>query len=128
MAVTARANLLVRKPLVYRDSRSYGHVIGRSAALQDALDEIPDGVDVQVERIRDFPSGTEDWTSLLSDRQHEALEMALRMGYYEQPREATHADIASALECAPNTVTTHLQKAEAKLVQTALDDTRTGTQ
>lgn len=128
MAVTARANLVVRKPLVYRDTRSYGRVVGRSAALQEAIDEIPDGVDVQIERIREFPSVTDDWTGLLSDRQQEAIETALRMGYYDQPREATHADIASELQCAPNTATTHLQKAEAKLVQTALNNPHTGVQ
>lgn len=128
MAVTARANLIVRKPLVYGDSRSYGRVIGRSEVLQAALDEIPEGIDLHIERIREFPFDTADWTDSLSDRQQEAIETALQLGYYEQPRNATHADIATELGCAPNTATTHLQKAEAKLVRTALNSLRSDAQ
>lgn len=60
-------------------------------------------------------------TSLLSERQCAAVNVALELGYYESPRNVTHADIADRLGCAPNTVTEHLQKAEAKLVRTALD-------
>ncbi|WP_135827346.1 helix-turn-helix domain-containing protein [Halorussus halobius] len=120
VSVTARAGVVVRKPLVYRDGRSHGHVVGDPGPLQDVIDETPDGIDVQIERIGRFPSDADAPSSRLSDRQREVLETALRMGYYERPREATHADIAAELECAPTTVTTHLQKGEAKLVESAM--------
>lgn len=121
-SVTARAGVVVRKPLVYRDGRSYGYVVGDPGPLQDVVDETPDGIDVRIERIGRFPSGAEAPSSRLSDRQREVLETALRMGYYNRPREATHADIAAELGCAPTTVTAHLQKGEAKLVESVLAD------
>lgn len=121
VSVTARAGLVVRKPLVYRDGRSTGRVVGEPGPLQAAVDETPPGVDVRVERIGRFPSHAEDRSRRLSDRQREAVEAALELGYYDQPREATHAEIAAELECAPNTATTHLQKGEAKLVRAAME-------
>jgi predicted DNA binding protein len=57
---------------------------------------------------------------MLSDRQREALEVAVELGYYDTPREATHTDIAAELDCAPNTASDHLQKGEAKLVRAGL--------
>ncbi|MFC6874642.1 helix-turn-helix domain-containing protein [Halobellus marinus] len=53
----------------------------------------------------------------LSDRQQEALQTAVELGYYDTPREDTHADVADELGCAPNTASEHLQKGEAKLVR-----------
>ncbi|WP_255152618.1 helix-turn-helix domain-containing protein [Halorarius halobius] len=53
-------------------------------------------------------------------RQREALQVAVALGYYDTPREATHADIAEELGCAPNTASDHLQNGEAKLVRAEL--------
>jgi predicted DNA binding protein len=64
-------------------------------------------------------------TRRLSDRQQAALETALELGYYNQPREATHEDIARELGCAANTATTHLQKGEAKLVRAVMNHRET---
>lgn len=121
MSVTARADLIVRKPLVYRDGQSHAHVVGDADPLQEAIDRTPAGIDVVVEQISQFPSGWDDPLSQLSSRQREAIDTALRMGYYNQPRDVTHADIAGELGCAPNTATTHLQKAEAKIVGSVID-------
>lgn len=118
----ARAGLVVRRPLVYRDDRIHGHVVGDPAALQAVLDEAPDSMNIQVAEIGQFPSARANPASQLSDRQWEALETAVELGYYEQPRAATHEDIAAQLECAPNTASEHLQKAEAKLVHTVIGD------
>ncbi|ADQ68569.1 putative DNA binding protein [Halogeometricum borinquense DSM 11551] len=120
MAVTARAGLVVRKPLVYRDARSFGNVVGEPTALQEAIEQTPPEVHVTVEQIGPFPSTVEDPSRGLTDRQREVIEVARENGYYDQPRGTTHAEIAAELDCAPNTVTTHLQKAEAKLVHAVL--------
>lgn len=58
---------------------------------------------------------------MLSERQREAVTVAMELGYYEQPREATHEEIAAELGCAPNTASEHLQKAEAKLVEAGIE-------
>jgi predicted DNA binding protein len=121
MSMTARAGLVVRKPLVYRNHRSHAHVVGEPGPLQATVDETPRGIDIEIEQIGQFPSTAEDRSIGLSDRQRETIETALAMGYYDQPRKATHADIAAELECASNTVTVHLQKGEAKLIHAAMD-------
>ncbi|MFC6963264.1 helix-turn-helix domain-containing protein [Halocatena marina] len=56
----------------------------------------------------------------LSDRQRAALLAAFDLGYYEQPRQATHKDVAARLDCAPNTASEHLQKAEMKVITNVL--------
>jgi predicted DNA binding protein len=123
-AAVDRPGLVVRRPLVYRDGRIHGHVVGDPAVLQAVVDGLPDAVSVSVDRIGEFPSPQVDPTTALSDRQAEAVSAALDLGYYETPRAATHEDVADAIGCAPNTATEHLQKGEAKLVRagmTALD-------
>jgi predicted DNA binding protein len=115
-----RGGLVVRRPLVYRDGQIEGHIVGDPAVLQATIDETPPTVSVQIEAIRQFPSAQIHPATELSDRQREALETALELGYYDTPREATHEDIAQELGCAPNTASQHLQKGEAKLVRNGL--------
>lgn len=121
-ATLARAGLVVRRPLVYREGRIHGHVVGDPGPLQTVLDRAPDALDLRVDEIGQFPSARANPASELSDRQWEALEAALDLGYYDQPREATHEAIAETLDCAPSTASTHLQKAEARLVRAVMGD------
>lgn len=118
----ARAGIVIRRPLVYRNKRIHGHVVGDATALQAVLDTAPDTMNIQIDEIGRFPSARANPASKLSDRQWEALEAARELGYYNQPREATHDDIAERLDCAPNTAGQHLQKAEAKLVEAVMGD------
>ncbi|OYR58413.1 helix-turn-helix domain-containing protein [Halorubrum halodurans] len=115
-----RPGLVVRRPLVYRDGRIHGHIVGDPATLQSTIDGLPESVSVQIDAIQQFPSPDVNPATTLSDRQREALRAAVELGYYDTPREATHADIAEALGCAPNTASDHLQKGEAKLVRAGL--------
>ncbi|WP_254831743.1 helix-turn-helix domain-containing protein [Haloglomus salinum] len=115
-----RTGLVVRRPLVYRDGRIHGHIVGDPATLQATLDDLPESVSVQIDAIQQFPSADVNPATTLSDRQQEALEVAVELGYYDTPREATHTDIAAELDCAPNTASDHLQKGEAKLVRAGL--------
>ncbi|WP_169051859.1 helix-turn-helix domain-containing protein [Halorhabdus amylolytica] len=117
----ARAELIVRRPIVWRDGLMHCHVVGDSAALQEALEALPPEVDCRIDEIGQFPSELTNPASVLSERQREAAAVALELGYYEQPREATHERIAVELGCAPNTASEHLQKAEAKLVRAGME-------
>lgn len=119
-----RDGLVLRRPILYRDGEIHGHVVGSSEVCQAAIDELPDAVDVRIEAIRTFPSAQIDPSTDLSDRQREALEVAVDLGYYETPRRATHDDVAAELGCAPNTASEHLQKGEAKLVRAGLGGLR----
>jgi predicted DNA binding protein len=115
-----RTGLVVRRPLVYRDGRIHGHIVGDPATLQSTIDDLPESVTVQIDAIQQFPSANVNPATTLSDRPQEALEVAVELGYYDTPREATHTDIAAELDCAPNTASDHLQKGEAKLVKAGL--------
>lgn len=118
----ARSGLVVRKPVVYRDGTARAHVVGDPAPLQAALDAAPPGVDVRVDEIGTYPCPRADPGTELSERQREAVETALELGYYDRPRGATHEDVADALGCAPATASDHLQKAEAKLVRAGTNE------
>lgn len=120
----SRPGLVVRKPIVYREGAMHFRVVGDPAPLQAALEAAPGGVDVEVESVGRFRGAPDAPVAALSDRQREAVEAALAAGYYDQPRGATHEDVADRLGCAPATASDHLQKAEAKLVRAALDDLR----
>jgi predicted DNA binding protein len=123
-AARARPGIVVRKPIVYRDGDMRFRVVGDAAALQAALDEAPDAMDVRVEAVGTFRGEHDQPVAALSDRQREALAVALDLGYYDRPRGATQDDIAAELGCAPPTASEHLQKAEATLVRAAMDDLR----
>ncbi|WP_066417258.1 helix-turn-helix domain-containing protein [Halorubrum aethiopicum] len=115
-----RSGLVVRRPLVYRDGRIHGHIVGDPTTLQSTVDNLPESVSVHIDAIQPFPSADVNPTTTLSDRQQEALQVAVELGYYDTPREATHADIADEMGCAPNTASDHLQRGEAKLVRAGL--------
>jgi len=114
--------LVIRTPFVYRDGALYGRAVGDPESLQVALERVPAEIDVEVEAVGEFRGGADAPETALSDRQREALEAAQDLGYYDRPRGATHADVAEALGCGPATASDHLQKAEAKLVDIALDE------
>lgn len=120
--LVGRAGLVVRRPVVVRNDKSRARIVGDPATLQTVVDSVPQQFTIEIDRISEFPGVEADPWDRLSDRQAEAVSAALDMGYYESPRETTHAEIATQLDCAPNTVTTHLQKAEAKLLDAILTE------
>ncbi|WP_231187204.1 helix-turn-helix domain-containing protein [Haladaptatus sp. DYF46] len=82
--------------------------------LQRALAEIPDEIDITVERIGAYSAGTNDLSGLLTDRQREILEIAMELGYYENPRRTTHSEIAKRVGIDASTVSEHMRKIEAR--------------
>jgi predicted DNA binding protein len=119
---STQAGLIVRKPIIYRDGTMSARVVGDAGALQRALEAAPDGVEVQIDTISQFYGHTDDPVVGLSDRQREAVAVALELGYYNQPRGATHEDVAAELDCAPQTASDHLQKAEANIIRAVMDE------
>lgn len=113
-----RTGLVVELPVVYRDGAVNATLLGEPAALQSMLDALPPAVAVDVREIGGFDGPGP--ASGLSDRQREAVLAGLELGYYDVPRGATHRDVAERLGCSPSTASEHLQKAEAKLVSSAM--------
>ena len=58
--------------------------------------------------------------SVLTDKQREAVELALREGYYDRPREADLTVLADALDISKSAVSQRLRTAERKLVKSTL--------
>lgn len=82
--------------------------------LQRALAAIPEEINISVERIGVYSPGTSDLTGLLTDRQQEILDIAMELGYYENPRRATHGEIAERVGIDASTVSEHMRKIEAR--------------
>lgn len=114
-----RDGLLVVPPVVYEASSASVTVVGEPSVVQTAVDDLPDGVTVDVREIGD-PTRVADPTSVLTDRQLEAARVGLEAGYFDVPRTASHEDVAAELECAPSTAAEHLQRAQSKLVRASL--------
>lgn len=91
-------------------------VIGDEETVQRALNDIPEGVRVELERLSDYEPEQRYLTSMLTDRQQEILDAAVSLGYYEVPRRATHEDIAAELDLSTTTVGEHLRKIEARML------------
>jgi predicted DNA binding protein len=118
-----REGLVVMPPVVYRTDRAIdATVVGTAASLQHALEEAPPGIDAEVRSVGRYTAGRMDAASALSDRQFEAVTVAVDLGYYETPREAAVADVADRLDCASGTAAEHLRKAEAALVHRAIEN------
>jgi len=121
----SRMGLIVATPVVYREGTAHFRIVGESEVLQSMVEAVPPGFEVDVRAIGTFPDRGAAPATALSERQRATVTAALDLGYYESPRNATHEDIAERLGCAPNTVTEHLQKAESKLIRTAMRDPST---
>lgn len=75
------------------------------------------GASPTIERLAEY-GGDADVLDGLTERQETVLREAHERGYFEVPREATTADVASALDLDDSTVSEHLQRAQ----RTILDD------
>ncbi|WP_396610672.1 helix-turn-helix domain-containing protein [Haloferax sp. S1W] len=96
-------------------------LLGTEDALSQAIATIPAEIDVSLVRTGQYRASVHDPLSALTDRQREVLDTAVRAGYYEVPREATHRDIAAELSVAPGTVSEHLQRIESNLVSSLVE-------
>jgi predicted DNA binding protein len=89
--------------------------IGRREQLTEALELVPGSVTVELESIRPYEPRSRRLYSTLTDRQQEILRVAVSVGYYDVPREATYEDVAAKLDLAPVTVGEHLRKVESRV-------------
>ena len=109
--------VLTVPPVVFdADGTTKMRVVGHADALQQFVADIPEDIDARVDEIGEYDA---PWTSTateVTDRQREALAVALEIGYYEVPRSGSIEDVATALDCAPSTASNHLRKAERRLV------------
>lgn len=90
-------------------------VIGTNAGIRRAVSDLPGAVEFELEQIGTYDPDTERLAEL-TDEQMRLLELAVREGYYEVPRETTHRELAGELGLAAGTVSDRLQRIERRLM------------
>lgn len=116
MERTETGEFVVEYPIEVTDDG--GHrvtMVGREEDFASARSDFPDGVDVELVSMGPYHPDAERVFSGLTDRQREVLETAIELGYYENPREATHDDIAERVGVEPGTVGKHLRNVESRV-------------
>jgi predicted DNA binding protein len=100
-------------------------LVGGDAAVQRAVDQVPESVRVDVRSVDSRGYDASDPFEALTARQREAVLAALDVGYYETPRTSDVDAVAHELDCAPSTAAEHLRKAESRLLRQFARDTTT---
>jgi predicted DNA binding protein len=60
---------------------------------------------------------TDEDDDLLTDRQRECLQVALRQGYFEVPRECTLAELADELDVDKSTASETVRRGQARVLE-----------
>lgn len=116
MALVQQYALIIETPLVFTDrGRLRVTVAGTHTRLQQAMAEIPATIHLCVDQVSQYSPDCSPPLSRPTERQVEVLRTAVEHGYYDIPRQVTHADIAHDLDCAPSTIDEHLRKAESSV-------------
>ena len=91
-------------------------IIGESDALQASISALPDPVETTVDRIGEFNWQQSLFDPSLTDRQQEAVRIAVDEGYYDVPRNGSVECVADELNCSTSTTAEHLRKAERNIM------------
>ena len=109
-------DFVVRMPIEYTaEGGRRITLVGREADFAEALSEPPDDIEVELVSTGEYRPDAEDLFADLTDRQRDVLETAIRLGYYENPRRATHEEIAAEVGVEPGTVGKHLRNVESRV-------------
>jgi predicted DNA binding protein len=92
-------------------------LVGPMEAFREATPSETEGYDVEVVETGEHAPDLGDLFLSLTDRQREVLETAVDLGYYENPRRATHEDVAARVDASPSTVGEHLRKIESRVFE-----------
>lgn len=90
-------------------------MVGREEDFANAPSTLPAGVEMELVSMGPYHPEIERVFTGLTDRQQEVLETAIRLGYYETPREATHDNIAEQMGVEPSTIGKHLRHVESRV-------------
>ena len=115
----AELSLVVLPPLVYdADGWLDVTIVGRNEALTDLIDALEERADigVDVRKVGTYDRRLKTVTESLTDRQFEAIETAVEVGYYAAPRQASLTVVARDLGVANSTASELLRRAESRLM------------
>ncbi|MHC3437602.1 helix-turn-helix domain-containing protein [Natrialbaceae archaeon A-gly3] len=86
--------------------------IGPFDSIQATVENVSDLATVDILSVGEFHAGQIDSRAALTQRQFEAVSVAVECGYYCIPREGSLEDIAARLECSTGTAGELLRRAE----------------
>jgi predicted DNA binding protein len=116
------SSLLPEFPLVVEDGvMTFG--VTASRAEFDAFGDRLDDSGLRYELLSVFHHDEPDGGPL-TDRQHECLTVAWRMGYFEVPRDCTLAEVADALDVDTSTVSETIRRGTARVLERFLLERR----
>ncbi|ACV47537.1 MULTISPECIES: helix-turn-helix domain-containing protein [Halomicrobium] len=95
--------------------------VGDEGAFSEAVPSEGEAFEIELLETGQRPPRGEDLFACLTDRQQTILETAIELGYYENPREATQAEIADAVDATAGTVGEHLRKIEHRVFSQFVD-------
>ncbi|QLD87337.1 helix-turn-helix domain-containing protein [Natronomonas halophila] len=117
LSLTQQHEFVLDTPIEYGPEGGFRvALIGQEETVRRAIEDVPEGIRVELEQLSDYDPELRELSSLLTDRQREILNTAADLGYYEVPRRATHQDIADELDLSTTTVGEHLRKIEARML------------
>ncbi len=102
--------------------------VGDKETVQETFDSLSDQYDeVGLERVVRSADEMEDEKYVLvdadslTDRQHEVLETAHRMGYFDHPKGANATEVAEELDISRTTFSEHLSAVQKKILTEVVD-------
>jgi predicted DNA binding protein len=111
--------LIIDTPFEFTDNGIEMTVVGKNERVQESLPEfmrLTEDAQTVLNQVGGYVPEESDLERALTDRQREVVEAAVEVGYYDNPRRATHEDVAELLDCTASTAGEHLRKAEAKIM------------
>lgn len=118
------SDLVVEWPITFIDSGSIKITfLGTDVAFQEFYNGTGQSeiFDVEVIETGFYDPDATSFMRTLTTRQQEILQVAVDEGYYNNPREATHEDIAKSVDIAPTTVGDHLREIESRVFETLIN-------
>lgn len=122
-ALPRERRITIDMPMVFTgDGALRFTAVGPGEVLREVFDRSNEAIHITVEEVGDFRPISERPFARLSHRQQEVLRTAVEQGYYDEPREVTHEDLATVLDCTATTVGSHLRRIERTLIPAMVPD------
>ncbi|MGM0605178.1 MAG: helix-turn-helix domain-containing protein [Halobacteriota archaeon] len=109
-------DLVVVPPIRFDEEGVVGlTLVGNADDIQRLLGDVPVSIDVSIDEIGTYDHRDNTPAGVLTDRQREAIEVALEWGYYDVPRSAPLSAVADALDVAESSASLLLRRAERRV-------------